>query len=240
MFSFGPLKTSTALAGALAWVRDEELAGRMREILQSDPAGSNLGFARRLLKLGLLRLFLQPVPYGALAAWSERGGTPFIETSRGWLHSFPGRFNVAPLQHRPSPALLRLLARRLAAHEGGNVRARQRSGELSLSQMPKVQVPGRAAQQQSWWIFPVLVADPPATMEQLRSAGFEAVPGLSNLVCVDPPPGRGDLEPAVARHIVRHSILIPVRPGLSPEARRRLSDLVNQAALSKEPALTKE
>ncbi|MBI3930197.1 MAG: DegT/DnrJ/EryC1/StrS aminotransferase family protein [Armatimonadetes bacterium] len=231
MFSFGPLKTSTALGGALVWVRGDEVHRRMADLLEADPACSNREYAGRVLKYGLLHFGLQPVPYSSAVALLERRGTPSIEMTRRWMHSFPGDFDVRPLRRRPSPALLRMLARRLRRHDVSRVQSRRLSGELSLAQMPSVQVPGCAAQDQSWWIFPVLVEDPVTAMAELRKSGFEAVPGLSNLIVLDPPDGRCELAPHEARRIVRHSMLIPVRVRLNPAARLRLSQVVGRHAL---------
>ncbi len=74
--------------------------------------------------------------------------------------------------------------------------------------------PGRALPHNTHWIFPVTVEQPEAALEALRQLGFDGLPGLSNLVCLEAPPDRPELDPARARRVVEKSVLVPVRPSI--------------------------
>lgn len=56
MFSFGPIKTASALGGAVARVKSPELRQRMAELLKGDPIQSRTSFAIRLARFTALKL----------------------------------------------------------------------------------------------------------------------------------------------------------------------------------------
>lgn len=71
MYSFGPIKTATALGGAVLRVRDERLLVRMRSAEESLPVQPHGEYLAKLLKFVCLILLARPVPYGLLA-WACR------------------------------------------------------------------------------------------------------------------------------------------------------------------------
>ena len=68
LFSFGSMKTATALGGAVAHVRDPETFERMRRCRASQPVQSTAAFLRRVLVAGALKGAGNPRVYGMLAA----------------------------------------------------------------------------------------------------------------------------------------------------------------------------
>src|SRR4029453_3988405 len=66
LFSFGPIKTATALGGAVVRVRDGELRQRMLELQQASPMATRMGFFRRLVKYAAFRFVSKPTCYGMM------------------------------------------------------------------------------------------------------------------------------------------------------------------------------
>jgi perosamine synthetase len=75
MYSFGTLKTSTALGGAILRVRDREVLDRMRWIQASYPSQGRRGYLKKLLKVLGLVAVSRPGLYGLLARACRRLGS---------------------------------------------------------------------------------------------------------------------------------------------------------------------
>src|SRR5439155_11053132 len=63
MFSFGPIKTATALAGGVLRVRDRDVLARMRAAHATWPVQSRRGYAQRIGKYALLKSIASPILY---------------------------------------------------------------------------------------------------------------------------------------------------------------------------------
>lgn len=222
MFSFGPLKTSTALGGALIYVRDPELRRRMEALHDRYPVQTRSAFLRRVLRYAVLHLFLSsPWLFGACARLVETSGRQVMDVTRSWAAGMPGPFRPERLRERPSAGLLRMLARRLRRHDPGKVEERGRCGEEVARTLP-CELPGRACLNRTWWIFPITVDQPAEVLRRLERAGFQGIPGLSNLVAAESP----EEPPRNAQRIVQSGLLLPVRTNLPPGERRRLALLL--------------
>jgi len=64
MFSFGSIKTMTALGGALLRVKDADLLRKMRVIQRTHPAQTRKEFAKIVLTHTILKLFTLPLLFG--------------------------------------------------------------------------------------------------------------------------------------------------------------------------------
>jgi perosamine synthetase len=227
LFSFGPLKTATALGGALLCVRDGALHGRMQAILDAYPLQGRREFARRIVKYGLFHWILSSrLIYGGLYRFLERAGYPAAEVMRSWAHSFPGPPDPGSLRKRPSPVLLALLVRRLKAGLG-RLQARTRAGQTLAVRIPAARRPGAGAIEPTFWIFPVLADDPEGALERLHAAGFQGMRGLSNLEAVEAPADRPELDPRGAKRMIAHSLLIPAYPELSDDELDRIAAVLS-------------
>ena len=67
MFSFGPIKTNTALGGALFRVKRPELLKGMRELHETWPTQGRFTFARRLLKYAFVQVLSTRMIAGTVA-----------------------------------------------------------------------------------------------------------------------------------------------------------------------------
>lgn len=72
MFSFGPIKTATALGGALIRVKDAELRNRMRAIQAGYPIQLDKQHLKRVLQFMGLKLVTVPWVLAAVFYWQDR------------------------------------------------------------------------------------------------------------------------------------------------------------------------
>src|SRR3954470_6291977 len=66
LFSFGPIKTATALGGAVVRVREPEVRSRMHELQTAYPIQTRWGYLKRLAKYAAFRFLCQPLNYGMM------------------------------------------------------------------------------------------------------------------------------------------------------------------------------
>jgi dTDP-4-amino-4,6-dideoxygalactose transaminase len=221
-FSFGMIKTATALGGGIARVRDVRLLQRMRELEAIRPVAGRGWFARRVLKAALLHALSGPRTFAAFAWLCRARGREIDDVLHAWTRGFPGPDFLERIRRQPNAALLHLLERRLASYPARRVERRSALGEELARALPaELSAPGRAAPLRTHWVFPVQARDPARLVARLRSAGFDAT-RRSSLVAIAPPVQTAIRAPEACARLLREVVYVPLVPGLDPDARRRL------------------
>ena len=237
LYSFGSIKTATALGGALVRVRDPGTLRRMREIERSWPRQPRSEHALKALKYVALVVLDRPAPFTALDTAARAVGFDldrFVSTTVRAFRPRPGEDHDAAfarwLRRRPSAPLLALLGRRLRRFDAARLERRRVAGTRVAAGLPgTVERPGAALSDSTFWVFPLLTADPDGLVQSLRHAGFDATRGTSAIAAVDPPPERPEREPHEARRLMAGIVFLPVYPELSPRTLDRLAASVRHA-----------
>jgi perosamine synthetase len=223
LFSFGSIKTSTALGGALVWVRDVRLAARMRSRQAALPRQGRLSYLRRVLKYSAIKLLLLPPAFTFFVRLCGALGTTHDSVISGAARGFPGADLLAQIRRRPSTPLLLLLRRRLGQACRPRIATRVANAQQLSALLPQVRRPGEAATTHAHWIFPVLHPQPAEAVERFWRAGFDATLGASSLQVVQPPRHRPDLRARHAEAIMKRVLYLPVHPAVIRSAAARLA-----------------
>jgi len=224
MFSFGPIKTATALGGGLLRVRDRELLARMRSVQETWPLSSR-SFVSRIARYAVLKFLSGRIAFGALLAILKRLGRDPDRVLSSAVRNFPGDALIAQLRHRAPAAMLRLLARRLRTFRADRIDRQARLGRRLADRLASVvECPGVAAAAHSFWVFPVCVRDAAPILTAMRAAGFDASAG-SQLRAVPAADGSLQSTPNAAR-IVAETVFLPLYPELTEAEVDRLADVV--------------
>jgi perosamine synthetase len=189
MFSFGPIKTATALGGAVLVVNDNALHARMRTIQAGYRAQSPRSYAQRIVLFMLLKLLANPTIFSifvALCRW--RGVDPDGLISKA-TRGFPGADLLAKIRQRPCGPLLRMLARRLGQPAQVTIARRVGQAQTIYRGLPKGAYPGAQAAFHSHWVIPVLAQEPDRVVQVLKASGFDATRTASSLCLVPAPVG---------------------------------------------------
>lgn len=234
MYSFGQIKTSTALGGAILRVEDPSLLARMQNTERRFPVQPRREYLIRLLRCVGLVLVTNPLLYGLLARACDLTGKELDVlvggAVRGFAHTAqnsPGRAFLRRFRRRPSTPLLALLAHRLRTFDGTRLARRARAGEILTRSLPfKLPHPGRSASSRTHWLFPVAAPDPEGLVRRLRSAGFDASRATSNIAVAEAPPYRPELEPAAAKKMMRDVVFLPAYPELPTTELKRLAEIL--------------
>lgn len=222
MFSFGPIKTATALGGALLRVRDPQALKSMHARQAAYPTQSRLKYLQRIAKYAALKLLSAPAPYGCLATACRCLSVDLDRLVNGSVRGFARQDLLAQIRRRPCAPLLALLARRLRRFDGRRLEARATAARQVLERLRgKALFPGAAAGDHTHWVLPVYAPQPQQLIKRLREAGFDCTQGQS-LCVVSAPPGRPDLEPYDARETMAGVVFLPCYPEMSGAERERL------------------
>lgn len=227
MFSFGTIKTATALGGGIFCVRDPELRETMRRHQSQWPVRSRGHFLSRLLKYSLLMLLSYRPLYSLFIALCRLLGIDHDRLIGERVRGFPGEDLLRQIRHRPSAALLSLLERRIRRFDQGTIVRRTETARLAIDQMPPVRRPGSAAPDHTHWVFPILHEEPEELQRFLWGKGFDATRGATSLSVVEPPEDRPELEAVEARQAFQRLLYLPVYGGLSRRCIERLAAAVH-------------
>jgi len=230
MYSFGALKTGTALGGALIKVRDRSVLQRMRDVQRSWPVQSGRKYAATVLKFMAFSLATRPLAYGALAWFHRTTGRDFDRLVNSSVRAFrPGRL-LPQLEVQPSAPLLATMSFRLLSFDGVRIRRRAESGAWLAAHLPAgVRAPGSEMEAHTHWLFPVICSDPEALISACRLAGFDAARGASSVAPVAAPAGRPEAEPEHARRMMQNLVFLPAYPELSRNSLARLAQALELA-----------
>jgi perosamine synthetase len=204
LYSFGPIKTATALGGGVALVRDARVRERMQQLATAWPQQSASSYAGRVAKMGLLKLLSIPALFTLLVKAIELTGrdpdTMVGHSARG----FPDAQLFAALRQRASTAMLKLLARRLANFDASSIASRIRRGqEFATTLQPPEFIAGIENPTHTFWVIPLVSPDPRAAVQQLRTSGLDASQ-ISGLAIVEG-------EHAPTDHWFHQTVFVPRR-----------------------------
>jgi dTDP-4-amino-4,6-dideoxygalactose transaminase len=233
MFSFGPIKTATALAGGVLVVRDRAILEGMRARQAAWPEQDRWKYFTRTLKYsGLVALTKRPC-YAAFVKLCEMTGKDHDHVIQGSVRGFAGGEFFEKIRHRPNAALLAMLARRLENRNPWRVTGRVARAKRLARFLPGaargISIPGALAPFHSHWVYTILADDPDRVVAELRASGFDAT-RVASLRAVPAPIGRADLEPREAHRILLRAVYLPCYPEMPERAVDAMAAALARAA----------
>lgn len=227
LFSFGPLKTATAIGGALARVSDPVLFGRMRAIQDAYPVQGSGAYAKRLIKFALLKLVLSRPVFAVLTGVLRLFVEDYEDAVTDAVRGVAQLGSPKKIRKRPCFALLAVLERRLRRFDAKDLDRRAAAAQrLDRHLAPGVTRPGTANPVHSYWVYPMLADNPKAMIAELRRAGFDGAQQTRSQA-VAPPPDRPDLAPVVAAEALTRLIVLPCYPAMPDHEVAREAEIVN-------------
>ena len=239
LFSFGPIKTSTALGGGVAVLRCcDGVAKSMRRMQESlyQPQ-STASYYVRLLKCTFVHLASQsPHCCGFIKTLLDSVGVEYdwlvMKLTRGFDCRGGQQEAIRQIRRRPCPALLALLNRRLRqshlVYEKADERLRRCESfakVLARSEMSNLStLKSTDGGDMHNWLFPVFTSRPVHTSRSLNSMGFDAPCGMTQLRPVE--------NCDRAKEVFDHIMYLPVTSEKCGENSRRILVSALQEACS--------
>ncbi len=225
IFSFGTIKTATALGGGLLVIRDEELVVRARNAQDRWPVQGRLGQAFRLTKSLALKILSHRPPFAAFRLGSRLLRFDYDRFLNNAVRGFPGDRLVPGISRAPSAPLLHLLRRRITTFDHQQLARRIELGrQLRRKTEQHVELFGHRGCDHTYWLFPVVARDPDRLIAALARAGFDATQGNS-MEIVDAPDGQPDTA-VVVRQAFRRIVYLPLYPSLPDSEIERMAQVV--------------
>ena len=215
LFSFGPIKTNTALAGGVLYFRARSLCDAVRWHQAQWPRQSQWQFCKRICKYALLKLLSYRATYTLFVGICARLNVSHDKIISNSVRGFPGDSFFSQIRQQPSIALLALLIRRIEQFDAKRIAERVRLAKRLLSLAPMLETPGNLATEHTYWVFPILCKHPEKLMHHLWRHGFDATQGGSSLYAIDAPADRSEMRPAQAKQMFQQLLYLPLYPGLS-------------------------
>lgn len=196
LYSFGPMKTATALGGGVAVVRDGAVSTKMNRLHQSlyEPQ-AQVDFLWNVFKAVVVQFIARSPSLYAMVYTSCRClGLDFDRVVSMSTRNFsltqtrnPASL-IQSIRRRPSLGLLKSLLMRLKGSKNGEsfIRARIQRCEnmmVKLQEYPVLRWP-KAAATHCWWLAPIVVESPDDTSRRLLQLGYDVPRGLSQLQCI--------------------------------------------------------
>jgi len=221
LYSFGPIKTATAMGGGIALVEEPLVRERMSEIAAQWPRQSRWDYLARIAKIGFLKLLSNRRLLATLVTAVSAFGGDADQFVGGSARGFAERELFTHLRRRPCAALEAMIAWRLADFETAKIEERTaRGGNLAARIAPASLVASSGNSAPTYWVFPVVCQDPEHVVTQLRTAGFDASQ-ISGLTVV------GDDSPD---HWFRQVVFVPNHAGIPKRSLERAAEITREAA----------
>lgn len=226
MFSFGPIKTATALGGAVLRVRDPRVLADMRKRQTAYPVQDRGTYFKRLLKYSALKAASSRPLCDAVLSVCRAAELNHDHLINGAVRGFPGPHFFERIRRQPSEPLLAVLARRLWTFDPARLAQRAARGDYLVGLLPReLQRPGARVAEHNYWVFPILAEEPREVIAALSKAGFDATQGGS-LKVIRPPQDRPDLDPVATRALVARTVFLPLCTQMPARSVRRMAEVI--------------
>jgi perosamine synthetase len=223
LWSFGPIKTATALAGGMLRFRDRSLGDRVRKLQSQWPVQSRRKFMTRLWKYSFLKLLTCRPVFTLFVSGCKAMGASHDAVISGSVRGFAGPGFFEKIRQQPSAPLLRLLERRFENFDRSTITKRMALARRAIDLLPALERPGDGAAIHTYWVFPVLHDDPERLIHHLWAQGIDATRGASSLCVVAPPEDRPEVNPSESIEMFARLLYVPVYAGLASRDVERLA-----------------
>jgi dTDP-4-amino-4,6-dideoxygalactose transaminase/nucleoside-diphosphate-sugar epimerase/acyl-CoA-binding protein/1-acyl-sn-glycerol-3-phosphate acyltransferase len=254
-FSFGMIKTATALGCGVAILRNTAVVRHMERLQQSlCKRQSTLEFFKRV-SLSLILNFMSgsPLLFGMLVSLSSIcgfnydkivtssiRGFPTMPSSKRYSHSEASYYRLlqshirSQIRKRPCPALLALFLRRLQQQSilSSSIaqrikRCQQLDASLRKDLPESILLPNN--NENTYWAFPIFCDNPSSTSQQLQTRGFDAVRWASQLCCIAGKTKEDGNSCQKTQALMNSVLYLPISSQtLSPESTRKLADFLRR------------
>ena len=227
MFSFGPIKTNTALAGGVFRVRNAQLRETMERMQDQGKIQSRFKFAKRVMKYAFVKTISTRPLCGGFYRFMKLFGSNHDGVASTMARGFAGPGFFRKIRQQPSTPLMKLLHHKLQAFHPETTSRRRELGERLVQLLgSKVHVLGSEMRRQTYWVLPLLVDEPQSLVQKLWDAGFDGSNHCSLHAVVDD-------KDSTAASILRHIVFLPLHSTMPKSEIDRMAKVILQAAPEK-------
>ena len=225
MFSFGMIKTNTALSGALLHICDLEFYQRVATLQEALPEQRRSIFLKKLFFAFAIKLLTTPVIYLLFYRLILALRKDPDDVLSGFTRGFPGASILMKIRFKPSLIIKQMIARKIENFSQRSIDSRREFALGVMARIPALMKIGSENMHHSFWVLPIEAKNPLALIQLLRSAGFDATMKASSLVKMKSSnPGKPN------ELTLQNLIYLPMWPNMSKKRRRNLGEILNEAS----------
>ncbi len=226
LFSFGPIKTATALGGAILRIRNKSLRNKIRQLQNTYPTQSKLSYAVRLLKYAYLKVASIPLIYRIFVCLLRTLGIDYDSFVSQMGRSFDHQNFFPAIRKNPCETLKQMMLRRIIRFDQDDkirLQRRTRIGKFLIRSLAKysLRFPGNKNCSHTFWAVAVQVKRSDSLIHSLRNAGFDATT-RSSLCDVK-------TQDNSLRSWLDETIFLPTDPAMSAQSLRRMCRLLKSS-----------
>jgi len=229
MFSFGFIKTNTAVSGAVIKINNEDLYAITNALNRQYIRQGTSRYLKKLIKVSYVKLLNNKAIYTLFYKFIIALGKDFEQVLSGFTRGFPGDDIFKQIRYRPCRANELMLQRKLENFKQESIAQRVQLANDVLTDLPQQYKIGSQNKRHTYWVMPVETDDPGALIIYLREHGFDVSQKASSLVrlnSADVAPDPDDLQ-------LDKLVYLPAYVAMSKSERKKLSDLIIDFAISK-------
>ena len=227
LFSFGTIKSATALGGAMITIRDADLRSVLAKYRNQQKIHPQYQFTKKVFKSALLKIITVPWCFGLLWSVSCHLGIDFDRLLNASVRGFSGGQFLDRIRRQPPQALLSLLRRRLSQDRIAYFAQRGEMVQTLYDDLPlEANQIGHLGLRHSSWIIPITVPNPIELTQYLRKNGYDATCQSSSMQVIIPPPGYEEAKQAQSSFT--EVLYLPIYTPLGNHGYKRLAQSIRQ------------
>lgn len=223
LFSFGLIKTNTALTGAIICIRNEQLLAAVKILNNRLPVQKGDRYFKKIINATLINMLTARWSF-TIAYWlCKQFGKDFDTLITGFTRGFPGADVMKKIKYRPCYANLCMLQHKLRNFNQTHIHKRKILANRLLQDVDPRNIIGNTNSRHTHWVIPVLAANPSLLINKLRSKGFDATSKASSLVRK----GFISLSPKASNELtLQNLVYLPMDMKMSEKEVKQLNQLL--------------
>ena len=226
LFSFGPIKTSTALGGGILHFKDNSLRNKVKKLQEGYPIQPTGIYVHRLLKACVLKGATIPWVYTIIVFLLQVVGLNHDTWLSNATRGFPETDFFEQIRQRPAFPMLKLLRRRIYQNPGCTITKRRDLAKKIISVLPPSCILGKHTKNHAHWVLPIQTKQPEDLCGILWKTGIDATRKGSSLEAINVS-GTSSINEK-ANGIIEKIIFLPFHPSLTDQDIRRLGKSVRK------------
>tara|TARA_Y100001936_G_scaffold249342_1_gene299446 strand:- start:761 stop:1525 length:765 start_codon:yes stop_codon:yes gene_type:complete len=227
MFSFGSIKSITALGCAIGFTSNDVLYSLIKKRFSKYERLSNNRFRSKILKYLLLKILSEPFIYGIFISICKALNIDYDKVIISTIRNFPSNELLKSIRMYPPNSQLKYLLYRLINVDENHFAKRIKVGNYISSGLKNTNVHGVNNKTHSYWLFPIRTDRREALVEALRESGFDATFTSTQLIPIKPSTG-DKVAPVNCNEYMSETIYLPVYDSLPKKKRDQLISVINR------------
>ena len=226
MFSFGSIKSITALGGAIGFTMDKELKKEINNKISKYPKIKNAEFRKKVLKYIALKILSNPFIYGFFILICRFLRINYDKAIISTVRMVQDDSLLATIRKEPATSQLRYLLYRLTSMNENHIAQRKEVGDYVKNLLKNCDIHGSANPTHSYWLFPIRSSRRDKLVKILRDSGFDATFTSTQLIPINEP-DEDDSTLVECEKYMSETIYLPVYETMSKKSLDKLARVVN-------------